>query len=377
MIARDRRHVNLILLSALTLAIPAASAPAATLFETLRERGDEYLAVVSGGYTGEVLFVGAKSLTLYQNVKVDGHPDEVVASTADGCLYVTDREQSLIRVIDPSSAEVIGKISLPPGAGLPHVAVSRDGEVIYIADELAGGIFRIQARRGVYQVGSPTGPGSRFRSIALTSDGERLLLVDYGRARVVVVKANPFGPLAEIPLDDGFPLRISIQPHDKFALITDELLGRVSVLDLLHLVISTKLPVQAGAVDTVIAPDGRSGYVSVWPIRAIFQIDLKAWRSKQITSLPFPPGALDVSPDGNFVLVAERLAGLEHLVFRPRPVAVALVDTRTGQVVRSGEFVADPHTVRFLRTDMPAQPACPGFRNREWTAITADGVCHG
>jgi hypothetical protein len=33
--------------------------------------------------------------------------------------------QSLIRVIDPPNAEVLGKVSLPKGTGSPHLAVSR------------------------------------------------------------------------------------------------------------------------------------------------------------------------------------------------------------------------------------------------------------
>ena len=385
MMAKYHRHfVKRIAIrcGALAFVISSVPAPAATPFETMRMRGDEYVAVVSGGYTGEVLFFGVRSLTTYQAVKVEGHTDEVVVSPADGCVYVTDGKQSLIRVIDASNAEVRGKVFLPKGTGLPHVAVSRDGEVLYVADELTGSVFRIQTRRGVYQVGSTAAYGSRFQSIALTNDGQRLLVADYGQARIVVVGTNPFGPLADIPLDDGFPLRISIPANDKFALVTDELLGRVSVLDLAHSVISVKLPVQPGAVDTVIAPDGKSAYVSVWPRRAVFQIDLEAFRSKPMTSLPFPPGALDVSPDGRYLVVAERLAALEHLIPRSRSVGIALVDTGTGTIVQTAEVVGDPHAVRFLNphltdlTEGHQQPACPGFRNGEWARITTDGEQH-
>lgn len=383
MMAKQRRHFRQwmpIHLGALALAISSAPVPAATLFEEMLTRGDEYLAVASGGYTGEVLLFGVKSLTVYETVKVEGHAEEVVVSPADGCVYVTDREQSLIRVIDPSIAEVLGTVSLPNGTGLPHVAVSKDGEVIYIADELTGGIYRIHLRRRVYQVGSPTTPGSRFQSIALTNDGQRLLITDPGQARIVVVGTNPFGPLAYIPLNAGFPLRISISANDKFALVADELLGSVLVLDLAHSVISGKLPVKPGAVDMVITPDGKSAYVSVWPTRAVFQIDLETWRSKPMTNLPFPPGPLEVSPDGDYVLVTERLGALEHLSGRRRLVAVALVDARTGKIVRTGEFVGDPHAVRFLKPHLSnghQQPACPAFRNGEWVRTSTDGLHHG
>lgn len=387
MIARQRGYFVLgmaVRLGVLALAIhiygARAPARAATFAETMRASGDEYVAVVSGGYTGQVLFVGVKSLSTYKILELGGHTEEAVVSPGDGCVYVTDREQSLIRVIDPSNAEVVGKVSLPKGAGLPHVAVSKDGDVIYVVDELTGGVFRIQARRGIYQVGSPAVPGSRFQSIALTNDGQRLLIVDYGQARIVVVSTNPFGPLTDIPLDSGFPLRISISANDTFALVTDELLGRVLVLDLAHSVVSAKLSVQPGAVDTVIAPDGKSAYVSVWPTRAMFQIDLVTWRSKLMTSLPFSPGALDVSPDGRYVVVAERLGALEHLIPRSRPVGIALVDTATGGIVHTSELVGDPHAVRFLKThptDGQQQPACPGFRSGEWAWNTTDGVLHG
>lgn len=91
----------------------------------------------------------------------------------------------------------------------------------------------------------------------------------------------------------------------------------------------------------------------------------------QSMAIPFSALALAISS------TPAPAATLEHLIPRRRPVSVALLDTRTEEIVRTGEFVGDPHAVRLLKrhpTDGHQQAACPGFRNGEWAQTTTDRV---
>lgn len=113
-----------------------------------------------------------------------------VAKCESGALVALDRKGRL-------------KAKLSPGAGFhPGDVSAADGEV-FVSDSLNGIVYRLHGRT-LDPLIAP-GVGRSAQGTALTPDGKRLVVADYGRGVAVVDLST--GQRTLLPMKDGRPLR--------------------------------------------------------------------------------------------------------------------------------------------------------------------------
>jgi hypothetical protein len=120
---------------------------------------------------------------------------------ASGVLDPTPQPESAFRgliALDLDSQRVVRRIAAPDGVSLADIAVAPDGTV-YASDPVGGGLYRLSPGAG--RIETLVAPG-RLRGpqgIAVTADGRRLYVADYGYGIAIVDPAS--GAVARLASD--------------------------------------------------------------------------------------------------------------------------------------------------------------------------------
>ncbi|OUS25774.1 hypothetical protein A9Q99_20175 [Gammaproteobacteria bacterium 45_16_T64] len=116
-------------------------------------------------------------LTTVAEIAVGNHPATLVMSPASSEVFVTNKADATISVIDMTSNTVTRMIALPT-ASKPHgIVVSSNGLVLYVALEAVGQVVRIEATTGV--VTHSVSLGGNLRHLALTDDDSTVYVTNF------------------------------------------------------------------------------------------------------------------------------------------------------------------------------------------------------
>jgi streptogramin lyase len=115
-----------------------------------------------------------------------------IARCESGALVAIDRKGRL-------------KVRLTPAKGFHPGDVSVGGGSVFVSDSLNGAVYRLQTDGRSFQTLIAPGAGRSAQGTALTPDGKRLIVADYGRGIASVDLAS--GVRTLLPLPDGKPLR--------------------------------------------------------------------------------------------------------------------------------------------------------------------------
>ena len=119
-----------------------------------------------------VAAIDANAVALIAEIPVGDNP-RGIAVAADGLIWVTNKGDGTISIIDPSTQSVVDSVALGEGTQPHGVVADPAGTSMYVALEATGevvrldGISRTEAQRAFV--------GSRVRYISVTADGTRLL----------------------------------------------------------------------------------------------------------------------------------------------------------------------------------------------------------
>jgi YVTN family beta-propeller protein len=96
------------------------------------------LLLVSCEYSGIVVRVDTRRMTITGTIRVGGRPIDVKASPTGNVFYVANQGLSGVSVIDPVHLRQVAFI--PTGVGAHGFAVSRNGKDLYVSNRIAGTI---------------------------------------------------------------------------------------------------------------------------------------------------------------------------------------------------------------------------------------------
>ena len=166
--------------------------------------------------------------------------------------------------------------------------------------------------------------------IAVSPDGQRLYVTAEEAGGLLVVDAVGRRLLAEIPVGQR-PHSVVLNQEGSMAYVTDHDADRVSVLDLRTGTQTASLPTGQGPAGIALARDGKALFVANAISGDISVLDLADSTERERLTAGNHPYAAVASLDGAHVLVTNRLANLSRAPAAP-VAEVTVVDAASGRV---------------------------------------------
>ncbi len=151
---------------------PTANAPRASSALLLESRGGGQRLWAANPDTDTVSLFDTDARTRTAEIAV-GRSPRSLALAPDGRLWVVNKADASISVIDTAAPAVVQTIALPP-ASQPHGLVFAQGGSAYLALEASGQVLKLDAASGTVQ--GQLAVGSSPRHLSLTGDGATLLV---------------------------------------------------------------------------------------------------------------------------------------------------------------------------------------------------------
>jgi DNA-binding beta-propeller fold protein YncE len=337
-----RKLALLFLLAGLGVAVIAATALAA--------RGHQRPSGVHGTvWAVERFDGGVNTVTAFDastgevrcSATVGKRPIGVAAPRHTGKVYTADERSNQLTVLSKRDCSVQKQI--PTGAFPHHVMPSRDGGLLYFGEY---GTNKV----GVVDTGTDTlaaeWPASRdglakTHAIWITRNGEDLYATNEGATQTAM------GTLSKLDAGTGaivWEVPIGIRPSEVLvdhgtAYVTVRNENKVKVLD-----VRVDAPVQTAEVTIGGQPDTmqltRDRKTLVVGLRSIPQMALMDTRTLEVRHVTFEGYGISghqwLTPDGRYTFIA-----LESTV-TIRPGAIAMVDNRSGEVLRTWNYPSGP-----------------------------------
>jgi YVTN family beta-propeller protein len=164
-----------------------------------------------------------------------------------------------VSVIDTVTNKVVATVVV--GRPLVGVAVTPDGERVYVSDDLNVSVIDTATNKVVATV---VGAGSQPTSIAITPDGKHGYVTNEFFPGTVSVFATASNTVVarRIPVG-GIPRRVAVTPDGKHAYVTDANFKTVSVIATASNTVVATIPMVGGPFGVAITPDGKHAYVTV------------------------------------------------------------------------------------------------------------------
>lgn len=140
--------------------------------------------------------------------------------------------------------------------------------------------------------------------IKQAADG-KLILTQKGKKSIDVFSSDGTALLHSYPLEE-IPTGIAIQ-GDKAYVTTFETVGRLNIVQLKTGRVEAAIPTGSGACFPLLSPDGKKVYVSNQFQNTVAEIDLERRKVVRTATVLREPRAKVLSPDGNFLFVANFL----------------------------------------------------------------------
>jgi DNA-binding beta-propeller fold protein YncE len=272
---------------------------------------------------------------------VGRRPIGVAAPRHTGKVYTADERSNQLTVLSKRDCSVLKQI--PTGAFPHHVMPSRDGRLLYFGEYGTNkvGVVDTGTDSLVAEWQASRDPLAKTHAVWISRDGEDLYATNEGATQ------SAMGTLSKLDAETGelvWEVPIGIRPSEvlvsrQIAYVTVRNENKVKVLDvgeaepeLLHQVAIGGMP------DTMQLTRDRKTLVV--GLRAIPQMALMDTRSLEVRPVTFTGYGISghqwLTPDGRYTFIA-----LESTV-TIRPGAIATVDNRSGEVLRTWDYPSGP-----------------------------------
>ncbi|HEY1793263.1 MAG TPA: hypothetical protein VGG34_10115 [Opitutaceae bacterium] len=265
-------------------------------------KGDRTLSIVDAAQGVQVAAVAEDGIT--------GH--EVAASPDGRLAYVPIYGNSgvgqkgtdgrIMRVIDLSSRAIVGTVDF--GAAVrPHKPVfgPRDG-MLYVTTELERSITVIDPAT-LRIVGSiPTG-AEQSHMLAITADGTRGYTANVRPGSVSVLDMVHRTLVTKIPVSAVIQ-RISVSVDGKWAFTADQTAARMAVIDTARNAVTRSIPLPGVGFGSTVIPDGSGLLVTLPALRMVALVDLAKMRVIRTIDVPKAPQEILVTPDSSVAYVS-------------------------------------------------------------------------
>ncbi len=335
---------------------------------------DQWIGFLSGGISGSCEVIGIPSLRTLKviPVGVDTHEPVFSGSNAGGTngtpdgkyVYLNDKGDSSVGVIDIATQELIHKINIPGPFGPHHIAITPDGKTLFATGELSGKMAKIDlATDKVEEIDVSGGTDSSPDYLAVTKDGKYCLATDYYKSGVHVIDTATFKEVKFIPAGKN-PHGIDMTIDGKYAVVDGKLSGNLPIIDLskmeviknidlTHAVDGFPKSAAPGPLHNVFTPDGKFAYTTLFVDNAIAKIDMTTMEMVKKIPVHYRPGHLQITPDGKYVLSFNKYStGLfPGSVSNQDPSNVELIDTAQDKVISIAPTLPEPHNGKIIAAD--------------------------
>lgn len=259
---------------------------------------DPFIGYGSGGYNGKLMIFSIPGLESLKEISIGVDIHGVVSDGKD--LFVVDKAQNILFVIDLSKSSVKKDIKLLDGFGPSSIAVSKDGKNVYIAGELSGKVAMVSIDSGkVVTVDLKPMPSSP-NFITITPDGKYCLVSDYSNNRVLRISTSPFKLDREIKIRS--PHGIAVTSDGKYALVSSKFSASLNIVDIKDFKVEKAIKTGAVPLNTVIDSKGAFAYQSQHGSSEIVKIDLAKKEIVGRFPVKYNPDNISISPDDKYLL---------------------------------------------------------------------------
>ncbi|MEV0374870.1 beta-propeller fold lactonase family protein [Streptomyces sp. NPDC050636] len=224
----------------------------------------------------------------------------------------TDTTVSVVDVSVPGSPSVTGTVPVP---GVTRaIAVAKGGRFAYVASRGKGKddgrVTVLELDADGDPVGVPVSVGAEPRALALSADGDRLCVANYGSASVSVASVDPatgrIGTPTSVPVEPH-PVAVAFTPDGGLVLVVSQTSGRLTAIRTDTLAPTTlDEPVGTVPAGVVPGPDGRFAYVSDQATGKLVTVRTAPLRTGEVTTgAGSQPANVAVSSDGSWAYAAD------------------------------------------------------------------------
>jgi YVTN family beta-propeller protein len=231
--------------------------------------------------------------------------------SADGkTLYVTDVATNRLIAFDLSGGTPKEVHSVGVGVYPVHMVATRDGGTIFVTSFAAANVVVVDGR--TWKVRTTITTPDRPHSIVISPDGQWVYTGCYGGAAIAVINAASASLAATIPLPQAAePYGLTISPDGRYLYASDNLTGRLFVVDAPARRVVDSVPVGLHPALIARSPDGKTLYVANGGSHSVSVIDIGGDPARptvratvEVTGYPH---GIAVTPDGRYVVVADTL----------------------------------------------------------------------
>ncbi len=293
-------------------------------------------------------------------------------------VYVPNGVPGTVEVIDPSTYEVVRRMSFGFHTYPEHVTPSYDLRWLYADVDGANALAKIDPRTGklvglIHGIERPYNlyftPDGKY-AIDVAEYDNTLIFMDphtWKPIRSVTMPCNgadhaDFGPprtsylLISCEYDGnvikvdwrkmavlrvlnvgGMPIDVKLSPNGKHFLVANQGLGGVSIIDPDTMKRTGFIPTARGAHGMALSRDTTHMYVTDRLAGEISRIDLATLKVDATWSVGGSPDMAQVSPDGSELWVTNRFG-----------TTVSVISTKTGTVLHHIEVGPDPHGLTYF-----------------------------
>jgi DNA-binding beta-propeller fold protein YncE len=203
-------------------------------------------------------------------------PHLPVLGPKDGLLYVSTELQNAITIIDPATLKIVGRV--PTGQEQSHMfAITRDGRRAYTANVGPGtvSVLDLEARKTLAII--PVSP--QIQRISLSVDDKLVFTSDVTKPQLAVIETATNRVKTWIPMP-GLGYGSATTPDGKWLVIALPLVNKVAAIDLLAMTVAHTVTVPSRPQEVLIAPGGKTAYVSCDQSGKVAIINITNWSLK-------------------------------------------------------------------------------------------------
>ena len=205
-------------------------------------------------------------------------PHLPVLGPANGLLYVSTELEKAITVIDPATLKIVG--SVPTGQEQSHMfAITHDGHRAYTANVGPGTVsaLDLDARKVIAII--PV--ASQIQRMSLSTDDKYAFTSDVDKPQLAVIDTaiNKFKTWIPLP---GPGYGSAATADGKWLIIALPSVHQVAAVDLNTMRVAHTVDVGMRTQEVLLAPDGKSAYVSCDQDGKVAAISLTDWKVKNV-----------------------------------------------------------------------------------------------
>ena len=287
--------------------------------------GDRLYA--TGWSDGVLSVLDPLTLSETATIPIGTQPLGMVISPDDSRVYVAAADA--FSAVDVKTNRVVD--SLPSGIDPTGIAASRDGRVLYTANQASGSVAVIDAERrkitaSIHTGGNPLG-------IALTPDGRRAYVSNFkipGSVFVIDTATNTQVASVDLP---GQEAGIAVTPDGRHVLVSNYYWNTISMIDVDTNAVVSEVGIQYGPKGIAVSSDGALALVGSEIPAAIQFLDLggnaspaaHVTGSVDLTKLASQPCGIALRHDGSRAYVTDTHGDAVQAIDTVRRMVVAAV----------------------------------------------------